>query len=425
MSALNSVTPSPLAALRWWSGAHKTAPNQAGAAFVYELNGTTWTQKAKLDAGVSAAANDHFGYSVAISGDTIVVGAPSNFALPNPGSAYVFVRNGMTWMEQKKLTGGKSGDEFGRSVAIQANTLVVGARYVDLPNPNMISTIEKDAGSAYIFRRSGTGVMAVWTPIPQQLIPRTTAPGISPPSIANDHFGESVAINGNFIAVGAAGDDDPQGAAGAVYVYVQSVVGGSYGPQQKLIILNGANGDRFGYSVALEGNTLIAGAPYAPNISLTAPTALGAAYVFEFNGATWIPQGKLVATGGATGDLFGWSVAVSNNVIAVGAPGDDTAAGSAYVFMRSGSAWTEIQKLVLALAQRLNGDRFGDSVAWSFGNLVVGAAEKPLNPGQGAAYYFVPDDSIWLVGFGLILLVVLIAIMRETPIPRPWPRRMP
>ena len=408
-------------------GANNTAPNQEGAAFVYELNGTTWTQKAKLVAGViagiSPAATDHFGYSVAISGDTIVVGAPSTFgSLTNPGSVYVFVRNGMTWPEQKKLTGGMAGDEFGQSVAIQAETLVVGAHFVDLPVPSMVNKYEKDAGSAYVFRRSGT----VWMQT-QQLIP-TLSPVPNPSPILGDLFGSSVAISGNSIAVGAEGDDTPPTKAGTVYVFSKNSVG-TYVQQPKLFLGGGGNGDLLGHSVALEANTLVAGAPYhTPNMG---ETARGAAYVFEFNGATWASPKKLVASDGVLGDHFGWSVAVSSNVIAVGARDDDMAAGqdagSTYVFTQSFSqsvsVWTESQKL--APSSPFNGDRFGESVAWSFGNLVVGAALKPLNPGQGAAYYFVPVGSIWWVGFGIIALVVLIAIMMRGTIGRLFPRRDP
>lgn len=417
-------------------GAHNTAPNQEGAAFVYELNGTTWTQKAKLVAGViagiSPAATDHFGYSVAISGDTIVVGAPSTFgSLTNPGSVYVFVRNGMTWVEQKKLTGGMAGDEFGQSVAIQGETLVVGAHLVDFPIPNMVNQFWSDAGSAYIFRRSGT----VWMQT-QQLKPTLSAvPNPSP--ILGDLFGSSVAISGNFIAVGAEGDDMPLTRAGTVYVFAKNSVG-TYVQQPKLFVGGGGNGDRLGYSVALEGNTLVAGAPYytphtGPPLYTqnSGETHRGAAYVFEFNGATWALPKKLVASDGLLGDHFGWSVAVSSNVIAVGARDDDMAAGqdagSTYVFTQSFSqsvsVWTESQKL--APSSPFNGDRFGESVAWSFGNLVVGAALKPLNPGQGAAYYFVPVGSIWWVGFGIIALVVLIAIMMRGTIGRLFPRRDP
>ena len=351
-----------------------TTASQAGAAYVYVLSGGTWTQQAVLLAPDGAGA-DKFGYSVGVAEDTIVVGSYNDDSpLSNAGSAYVFVRSGTTWTFQQKLTGGDStaDDEFGNAVGILGETIVVGAHFADLPG-------NSQAGSAFVYRRTGT----VWSQT-QKLLPVSTNGSV----ILGDHFGESVAMS-SMLAIGAAGDDTPFTAAGAVYVFAES--GGSYVQQQKINIATGANGDRFGNSVAIEGNTLIGGAlQYTPIIG---QPAFGAAYVYEFNGSTWISQGRLVASDGASVDRFGYSVAVSNNVVAIGAREDDTTAGgpdagSAYVFTRSGATWTEQQKL--APADPFNGDRFGGSIALSFGQLVVGAGEKALSGpnGQGAAYYF-------------------------------------
>jgi hypothetical protein len=351
-----------------------TTASQAGAAYVYVLNGGAWTQQAVLLANDGALA-DKFGYSVAISEDTIVVGSYNDDSpLSNAGSAYVFVRSGTSWTFQQKLTANDAtaDDEFGNAVGIVGETIVVGAHFADLPS-------NSQAGSAYVYRRTGT----VWAQT-QRLIPVATGGNV----ILGDHFGESVAMS-SMLAIGAAGDDTPFTAAGAVYVFAES--GGVFSQQQKINIGTGANGDSFGNSVAIEGNTLVGGAlQYTPII---AQPAYGAAYVYEFNGSTWISQGRLTASDGASFDRFGYSVAVSNNVIAVGAREDDTTAGgpdagSAYIFTRTGSVWTERQKLTPA--DPFNGDRFGVSVALSFGNLVIGAGEKALSSpnGQGAAYYF-------------------------------------
>ncbi len=355
-----------------------TTASQAGAAFVYVLNGGTWTQQAVLLAN-DGAATDKFGHAVAISEDTIVIGSYNDdTAFSNGGSAYVFVRSGTTWTFQQKLlpNDGTADDEFGNAVAVTGEVIVVGSHFADLPS-------NSQAGSAYVYRRTGT----VWSQT-QKLIPVSTGGSV----ILGDHFGESVAISGK-LAVGASGDDTPFTAAGAVYVFAES--GGSYVPEQKLTIATGANGDRFGNSVAIEGNTLVGG---AREDVVAGQTARGSAYVFEFTGGTWVSQGQLVASDGAPFDRFGYSVAVSNNVIAVGAREDDTAAGpdagSAYVFARNGSTWTEQQKL--APTDTFNGDRFGVGVALSFGNLVVGAAEKALTApnGQGAVYYFTRINKI-------------------------------
>ena len=351
-----------------------TTASQAGAAYVYVLSGATWTQQAVLLANDGAVA-DKFGYSVAISENTIVVGAFNDDSpLSNAGSAYVFVRSGTIWTFQQKLTGSDStaDDQFGSSAAVSGDSIIVGANHADLPG-------NSEAGSAYFYRRNGT----VWT-FQQKLIPVQGANGV----ILGDHFGDSAAISGNRIAIGASGDDNPFTSAGAVYVFVES--GGTYTLQQKLTIPSGANGDNFGFSVAIEGNTLVGGAlQYTPIIS---QPAYGAAYVYEFNGSSWVSQGRLTASDGAQFDRFGYSVAVSNNVVAVGAREDDTAVGgdtgSAYIFTRSGTTWTQVQKLTPN--DPFNGDRFGVSVALSAGNLVIGAAEKALSSpsGQGAVYYF-------------------------------------
>ncbi|HEY6802349.1 MAG TPA: Calx-beta domain-containing protein [Pyrinomonadaceae bacterium] len=348
-----------------------TTASQAGAAFVFVLNGGTWIQQAKLLANDGAVA-DKFGYSVAISGNTIVVGAFNDDSpLSNAGSAYVFVRSGTTWTQQQKLTASDAAadQEFGNAVAINGDTVFVGEHFADLPG-------NSDAGAVYIYTRSGIA----WTQV-QKLIP---AGGV----IFADHFGESLAFSNNRLAVGSPGADIPFTAAGSVYVFAAS--GGAYIQQQKLSISDGHNGDSFGSSVAIEGNTLVGGA--TENTAVVSQPAFGAAYVFEFNSGTWTQQQKLTAADGASGDRFGYSVAVSNNVVAVGAREDDTAAGgdagSAYVFTRSGTTWTHKQKL--EPGDPVNGDRFGVSVALSQGRLFVGAAEKQLTQpnGQGAVYVF-------------------------------------
>ncbi len=349
-----------------------TTANQAGAAFVYVLSGGVWTQQAKLLASDGALA-DKFGYSVSIGENTIVVGAfNADAPLSNGGAAYVFVRSGTTWTQQQKITAndGTADDQFGSAVAVTGNEIAVGANHADLPG-------NSEAGAVYMYLRTGT----VWAQT-QRLSPSLDV-------VLGDHFGDSLAFSGNRLAIGASGDDTPFTSAGAVYVFVETGTA-TYGLQQKITIPDGSNGDGFGSSVALEGNTLVGGA--TEDTTVPGQVAIGAAYVYEFNGANWQSQGKLVASDGAAFDRFGWSVGVSNNVVAVGARGDATVAGgeagSAYIFTRSGSTWTQQQKL--NPTDPLNGDRFGGSIALSFGNLVVGAAEKTLTApsGQGAVYYF-------------------------------------
>ena len=334
-----------------------TTASQAGAAFVFVLTNGSWVQQAVLLAN-DGAASDKFGYSVAVNGNTIVVGAyQDDTGFADGGSAYVFVRSGTTWSFQQKLTPAlmAANDEFGNAVGITGNSIIVGSHFADLPS-------NADAGAAYVFQRSGT----TWSEL-QKLTPTAAV-------VLGDNFGESIAMSAGRAAIGASGDDTPETAAGAVYVFTES--GGLYGPQQKITIPNGTNGDRFGSSVAIENNLLVAGA--REDTPVVGQTARGSAYIYEFVGTSWITRGQIIASDGATADRFGWSVAVSNNSIAVGAREDDTTAGadagSTYIFSRVGNGWSETQKLTPS--DPVNGDRFGSSVALLADTLIVGAAKN-------------------------------------------------
>jgi hypothetical protein len=349
-----------------------TTASQAGAAFVYTFNGTTWTQQARLLASDGAVA-DKFGTSVAISGDTIVVGAfNANAPLSNSGAAYVFVRSGTTWTQQQKLTASDAtaDDQFGFSVAITGDVVAVGANHADFPG-------NSEAGAVYRYSRTGT----TWTQV-QRLNPQAQV-------ILGDHLGDSMAMSGNRLVVGASGDDTPQTAAGAVYVFADN--GSTYGLEQKLTIPDGSNGDQFGFSVDIDGTTIVGGAK--EDTTVVGQVGIGAAYVFEFSGSSWSLQQKLLASDGLAFDRFGYSTAVRGDTVAVGAREDDTAAGpdtgSQYIFTRTGTVWAQTQKLLPT--DSFNGDRFGVSSTFTgTGDLVIGAAEKALtNPnGQGAVYAF-------------------------------------
>jgi FG-GAP repeat protein len=264
----------------------------AGAAYVFARSGTTWTQQAKLTAS-DAAANDNFGNSVAISGSTAVVGAPSKNS--STGMTYVFVRSGTAWSEQAKLTAsdGAADDNFGFSVATSGSAAVVGA-----PGKNL------GAGAAYMFVRSGTA----WS---QQA--KITAADRA----ANDNFGNSVAISSSTAVVAAPGKNS---GAGAAYVFVRS--GTAWSQQAKLTASDGASFDNFGNSVAISGATAVVGA--SVNV---------AAYVFVRSGTTWTQQAELTASDGAPNDLFGLSVAISGSTTVVGAPGKNSNTGAAYAYV--------------------------------------------------------------------------------------------
>ena len=215
------------------------AGGEQGSAYVFVRSGGVWTEQQKLEAS-DAAAVALFGHSVAISGETVVVG---------PG-AYVFVRSGDAWSQQQKLeaSDGAPGDRFGFSVAIDAETVVVGAE-----SDNGAAGF--DQGSAYIFVRSG----GVWSQ--QQKLEASDA-------AEEDQFGNSVAISGETVVIGARLDEF--GNPGSAYVFVHS--GGVWSQQQKLMVSDVEIFAEFGTSVAISGETIVVGAPFDASAYVFAPT---------------------------------------------------------------------------------------------------------------------------------------------------------
>jgi hypothetical protein len=255
-----------------------------GAAWPVELDPLVAMQEAKLVAS-DGAAQDRFGTSVALSGDTALVGSFLDELGPNMGrgSAYVFVRSAGVWAQQQKLTASDGGANFGYAVALSGDTALVGS-YLDDG-----SFGELACGSAYVFVRSG----AVWTE--QQKL--TASDGA-----AGDHFGWSVALSGDTAIVGAIYDNI--GAStyqGSAYVFVRS--GAVWTEQQKLTASDGAAADVFGYAVALSGDTALVGAGGGDDVGVNADQ--GSAYVFVRSAAVWTEQQKLTASDGAAEDYLG------------------------------------------------------------------------------------------------------------------------
>ena len=347
----------------------------SGSAYVFVRSGTTWTQQAKLTAS-DAAGGDTFG-SVAIDGETIVVGARSkdSAAGADVGAAYVFVRSGTTWTEQAKLmaSDGAANDQFGYFVSLSGETAVVGVHQDD--NAQGI-----DAGAAYVFVRSGTA----WT---------EQAKLVASDGAANDRFGYAVSLSGETAVVGAYLDDSVPGAdVGAAYVFVRS--GTTWTEQAKLTASDGAYLDQFGVDVDISGETVIVGAFTDDNAG---GINAGSAYVFVRSGTTWTEQAKLTASDGAASDWFGSEVAISGETAVVAAHRDDNArgadAGSAYVFVRSGATWTEQAKLTASDGGPY--DWFGDSVALSDDTILIGASQDDDGgTNAGAVYLFAPPPPV-------------------------------
>ncbi len=346
----------------------------------------TFVQSQKLTAN-DGAANDNFGESVAISGDTVVVGSPKQRigSSTQQGSAYVFVRNGSVWTQQAKLVAndGSVGDNFGNSVAISGDTIIVGSVFDDFNS-------QSDCGSAYIFVRNGTN----W--IPQEKLIATDAAD-------SDYFGNSVSISGDTVLISALFDDVGTNVnQGSAYVFVRT--GGAWTQQAKLTANDGRASDFFGNSVAISSSTVIIGAPEA---DINFNVDFGAAYIFTRSGTTWSQQAKLIASDGAAGDAFGSSVdvavSITGTLAVVGASDDNIAGnlfqGSAYIFTRSQfGTWSQTQKLVAVDGS--NNCFFGRAVSIDsvLGNtIIIGALNDNIGPNdnRGFAYIFKRDNSVW------------------------------
>ena len=333
-------------------------------------NTLTASDAQKLTA-LDGAEGDSFGYSVSVSGDTLVVGAYGDENAS--GSAYVYTRTGATWSLEQKLTAldGAAGDIFGCSVSISEDMLVVGARTND-------TDISFNTGSAYVYTRTGT----LWS-LDQKLFAFDGA--------NSDLFGSSVSVDGDTVVVGATGDNDLGVTSGSAYVY--SRTGATWSLDQKLTAFDGATKDYFGESVSVSGDTVVVGAHQDDNNELNS----GSAYVYSRTGATWSLDQKLTAFDGAADDYFGKSVSVSGNTVVVGAYQDDdngSNTGSTYVYTRTENIWSLEQKL--SAFDGGSFDLFGESVSVSGDTLVVGAHwDDDKGSKSGSAYAYTRSGTTW------------------------------
>ena len=335
-----------------------------GSVYVFLRSGNDWTQQAKLTAS-DGAPGDFFGWSVSIHKDTIAVGAVSDTVGSNPyqGSAYIFVRSGNSWSEQEKLSAsdGTSMTGFGAGISIRNDTVIVGAN-TDSVGANQYQ------GSAYVFVRSGGD----WT---------EQAKLFSSDGQGSDYFGTSVALSEDTVVVGAPSHDaGPALDQGAIYVFTRS--GQSWNQSTKLIAADGSSYDRLGQSVSISEKTIVAGAYGDGPIE---NSSRGSAYIFVESGGVWAQETKLIRSNGVDFDYFGWSVSISGDRVVVGAYGSDTPSfpgqGAAYVFSRSGTTWTEDN--ILRASDANTNDAFGISVAVSGDTVVSGA---PWDEVQGHVY---------------------------------------
>ena len=388
---------------------------RSGAVYVFTRTGATWTQQAYIKAS-NTEANDYFGSSVSLSGDTLAVGAygeSSNATGVNgnqtdnsavgSGAVYVFTRTGATWTQQAYIKASNTGanDYFGSSVSLSGDTLAVGA-YGESSNATGVNGNQADnsavgSGAVYVFTRIG----ATWAQQAYIKASNTTA---------EDYFGWGVSLSGDTLAVGAYGEssnatgvngnqtDKSVFDSGAVYVFTRT--GATWTQQAYIKASNTTAEDYFGWSVSLSGDTLAVGA-YAEASNATGVNGdqtdnsavnSGAVYVFTRTGATWTQQAYIKASNTGANDYFGSSVSLSGDMLAIGAfceassatgvngvqnDNSDVESGAVYVFTRTGSTWA--QQAYIKASNTGAGDYFGLGVSLSGDTLAVGAYGEHSN----------------------------------------------
>jgi hypothetical protein len=329
-----------------------------GTVYVFARSSGTWVQQARL-APSDATMDMQFGYSVSIDGDTIAASAYRHN--PGSGAVYVFMRDGSNWTEKAKLTGGYI-NEFAYAVSISGDTVLVGAQGEDAHGA--------DSGAAYAFRRDNGGTWfreALIVPADGQ---------------AWDGFGHAVTLRGDTALVGAPGNDENGAWTGAAYVYERA--GTVWAQQAKLMTADAAE-NFFGGAVAVFGDTALVGAPDDGDVA----TQAGAAYVFTRTAGVWVEQAKLLP-GDATMRWFGTRVALDEDRALIAGMRDQvpvTWPGWAYVFSRNLGTWSEQASLVASQAAY---DATALAVALDGDTAVVGAGyDDDRGENAGAAQVFV------------------------------------
>ncbi len=417
-----------------------TAKPGSGAVFVFVRKGSAWTQQAYIKAQTSKAGFA-FGQAVALEGDTLAVGvihdtsnqtgshaddSGANSASPDSGAVYVYVRTGTTWAPQAYIKASNTIDSasFGASIALSQDTLAVGAPLESCKssgiNGNQSNCGSFASGAAYVFTRSG----ATWT---QEAYVKASN------ALGSQLFGGSVSLTkaGNTLAVGAAGEssnakgingaqaDVSAMSAGAVYVFTRA---GTWSQEAYVKASNTLANQRFGAAMSIVGDTLAVGAPGEASAALgidgdqTNVSAVGAGAVYVFTRAVtvWSQQAYVKASNTLTNQGFGGSLALLGDNLAVGALGESSGAtgiggnqgdtslmraGAVYLFLRGGTAWSQTAYVKSSNTQA--DQDFGAALALSSDTLVVGAVKesssaKGINgdqkktdaPGAGATYVF-------------------------------------
>ncbi|MGE3609920.1 MAG: beta strand repeat-containing protein [Bacteriovoracaceae bacterium] len=410
------------------AGNNNSASTATDNSITYTQGG--WIQEAYIKA-VNNDSGDYFGYTVALSSDTLIVGAyaeasnvttitngttaSANNSITEAGAVYVYKRSGVNWTQEAYIKAGNSNasDRFGYAISLSDDTLAVGAYWEDstlttITNGTGTSTnnAKVDSGAVYIYKRTGT----TWA---QEAYIKAGNSG------ASDFLGSSVSINGNTLAVGAWGEDSNQTTitngstsssnnstleSGAVYIYKRSGV--TWAQEAYIKAPNPEASDYFGNSVSLNGDTLAVGAYQEDSNQTTITngttasadntnTNSGAVYIFKRTGVIWAQEAYVKAANNTAGDQFGYTVNLSGDTLAVGAyfedsnqttitngtsaSADDSNAdsGAVYIYKRSVTTWA--QEAYIKAANNDATDYFGFSVALSGNTLAVGAQREDSN----------------------------------------------
>lgn len=300
------------------------ADSVAGAVYVFTFDGTSWSEQARLTPD-DAEAGDTFGWNISLAGDRALISAIYDNSLQ--GSAYVFVFDGSTWMQEAKLVAadGAPDDTFGFSVSLSGDRALLGAAGDDDKGSS--------SGSAYVFAYDGSR----W---------QEQAKLSGSDETSASRFGISVSLDGDRALVGAYGDGEHGADSGAAYVFAAD--GAIWQEKAKLTASDETFADNFGYAVALKGGRAVVGAREANESGGSS----GSAYVFAFDGANWNQEAELAPTDGRSGDLFGYRVSIDGERVLIASLYDSPkgeASGSAYVF--------ELTDVLVALSAPKNNPR--------------------------------------------------------------------
>jgi len=331
----------------------------AGVAYIYVKGTSGWPKKPiAILADPSATGMDSFGWSVAVSKNTVLVGADGTDS--GSGAAYIYVKTASGWPTKPTTTlldPAASRDEFGSSVAVSGGTVVVSA---DAAN--------SDTGKAYIYVRTAKG----WQTTP-------TAKLSDPTATTYDYFGSSVAVSGTTAVVGSSGTSS----TGAAYVYVKGASGWPTKPTTTLSDPVAMLGDAFGFSVAVSGGTAVVGA------FGTGHDEDGKGYIYVMGASGWPtkPTTTLANPNPHGVTTFASSVAVSGTIVVVGNAFARSEKGVAYIYVKGASGWPTTSTATLSDPAATQGDHFGWSVAVSGKTAVVGASDV-APPDAGIAYIY-------------------------------------